>query len=712
MVIAPQPHTGVLSRPRLRPQAPGRVVGFVDLFDGDCKQGKVVGSSSADGVERLGADVERVMGIDHGALRISPLMHAGWGRAHLAYGPYKRTPGLMFAAAVLNGHNTSQWEPLPERMRTRLAQWLKGHGQRSEMPGRAWHWLRYKRKGLMLRRLRWWWRMSRRLTPIDESLGVGWWPVEAPHDPAIGANAFVMHAALGDNGELWVHSNGRLAAVQRGVQNVPIVYATVLRERGAAYYAASLDRAHGMAPYPHFRPLAIDAMDTTPIVYGGVGQATLGQIGFRVDTRVYGTQIGVAERLAEWYSTAHAADALDGAGLLASRQADAGGEWNLVAGAFERSDNGCLGRENGSLALLDASQASGLIHAMLQPAASGATGLVWRFVDRDNYCAVVLASQSLSLSVRRAGQESELALAELSANDGELHSLQLLDDGDEVTVALDGARVLNLPLDDAPAGNGVGFCGDAGACISRFEAHPRSVDFSDLVDLAIPSVAKGGPTVVEDDFDGPAGSDLDGRITGTGGHAWRKEYGLGRFLLDDTGSVRVDASRERPNPGNTAYTIEWPDSEFVDVSIEVTPPGSKRGDGESGRGGVILWQDKDNFFTISMYVDDSYDGASIAIFSHLDGFEEIYDAVWSMVGEKMHWGRPHELRVASDGESMTIYIDGEPVLYRAVSDIYKDKAPISINRVGIAVNWEWGDDTGSRFSHFVARGRSDTHDDH
>jgi hypothetical protein len=108
---------------------------------------------------------------------------------------------------------------------------------------------------------------------------------------------------------------------------------------------------------------------------------------------------------------------------------------------------------------------------------------------------------------------------------------------------------------------------------------------------------------------------------------------------------------------------------------------------------------------VTMYLDDMYDGASIAIFSHLDGFEEIYDAVWSMVAQKIYWGRAHRLRVVFDGMGLLTYIDDEPVLYRAVTDIYKDRGPFAINRVGIAVNWEWGDDTGSEFRNFVARSR-------
>ena len=53
------------------------------------------------------------------------------------------------------------------------------------------------------------------------------------------------------------------------------------------------------------------------------------------------------------------------------------------------------------------------------------------------------------------------------------------------------------------------------------------------------------------------------------------------------------------------------------------------------------------------------------------------------------------------------YVNGEPVLYRALRDVYPEMAPLKINRIGFGVNWEFGDDTGTQFSRFVAkRGRT------
>jgi hypothetical protein len=49
-----------------------------------------------------------------------------------------------------------------------------------------------------------------------------------------------------------------------------------------------------------------------------------------------------------------------------------------------------------------------------------------------------------------------------------------------------------------------------------------------------------------------------------------------------------------------------------------------------------------------------------------------------------------------------IFLNGEPILYRALNDIYPEWKELKINRVGILVNWEWGNDTGSIFQNFIA----------
>ena len=45
-------------------------------------------------------------------------------------------------------------------------------------------------------------------------------------------------------------------------------------------------------------------------------------------------------------------------------------------------------------------------------------------------------------------------------------------------------------------------------------------------------------------------------------------------------------------------------------------------------------------------------------------------------------------------------INDEPVFYRAYRNVYPDLPPFRIRKVGIIANWEFGNDTGSRFERF------------
>lgn len=684
----------------------------MDRFERDVAPGRVIGSTTSEGVTRRGVDAEGVIEVDHGALRIRPMVEQDWGRSLVTYGPFERRPGLMVAAMVLNGHNTGQAEALPEPMKTRLARWLRGHaeGRRSAL-GRAAQWLRYRRKSYFLRKLRIWRHMaSSRARLFDESLAVGWFSSERPSAPADGGNAFVMHAAPADNGELWTSSGGNLLPVARGIQNVPMCYVSVLRSTGAAYYLASVAGAYGAGTYPTFRPYSIDRAADEPVLYAGVHQAALGQIGFRTDTRVYGVQVEQVEALSRWYGTAHAADRLTSSGPIEGVAAEVGGGWTSAMGGIELSEDGAraLGREG--VAVLQPVAATGLVHAVVStPLEGDEAGLAWRYRDASNhYRCTVDHGGMVRVQLILEGVTTELAASRIEEHRPDAaHSLQLTDDGTTLRCAIDGRGAFEKPIDLEHFGDafGVGvWLSGEGARVRDFEAHPLEVDLSGIVALPAPWQESGDRVVVRDDFDGPAG-ELAGRTTTEGERTWRRAFGAGRLLVTGQSSVAVDASIERPNPGSTAYLVDWEHPGFVDVSVDVTPPGTGRGEGERGRGGIVLWQDADNFFTISTWLEDYYDGASIAIFAHLDGFEDIYDAVWSMVGSKIRWGAPYRVRVVSDGLHLMVYIDDEPVLYRAVTDFYSDRGPVRINGVGLAVNWEWGNDTGSTFERFEARTR-------
>ncbi len=93
------------------PQRPalGDVVLHDDFLDVR-KNGKVIGTAATSGQKRFGVDVERVLSIDNGALRIAPLVETGFGRVALSYGPFPKRAGMAFAVYMLNGHNTAQAE--------------------------------------------------------------------------------------------------------------------------------------------------------------------------------------------------------------------------------------------------------------------------------------------------------------------------------------------------------------------------------------------------------------------------------------------------------------------------------------------------------------------------------------------------------------------------------------------------------------------------
>jgi hypothetical protein len=197
--------------------------------------------------------------------------------------------------------------------------------------------------------------------------------------------------------------------------------------------------------------------------------------------------------------------------------------------------------------------------------------------------------------------------------------------------------------------------------------------------------------------------DLDGHPLSDGTGRWRRDLGRGRFELAKGGGVRVVASPASPNPGRTAYTVPWHYPDLADLAVRVAPPGQRRGEGAEGRAGVIFMQDEDNYVIVSTWLSDTYDGTSISSFFHLRGFEELYDAVWSNVGRLVCWGREYELRVDFDGLNFSAGVDGETVLYRSLTDVCPRARRLSIRRVGLVANWEWGNDTGSIFRRFQVR---------
>jgi hypothetical protein len=667
------------------------------------KAGTVIGSRAPGGVSRRGVDRERRIAIDHGALRFQPLLKPGWGRQGIAYGPFAREPGLAFAVAITNGHNTSQRTSIVEGIVRRLWRWVRGPGA-DPVPSRLRALLLGPRKRGLARRINGWLRATRPFyqgPDIDENLAVGWFGAVAPADPTSDGCGFVVHAALGDNGEVWARNGPRCLPAFRGLKNVRVYYLVVLRERGAICYAAAGPDVKTLPEAPMMRPVAIDPYDQGSQVYAGVHQAVLGQIGFRVDTRVHGVKVRLLPELAV-AAPGQIGDALTGDGPLDRP----GLGWRILRGAVRRTDRGACA-EGGALALLERPQQTGLIHAILDRARpEGAAGIVWRQVDAENFWALEIDKAAARLVRTEAGLRRVIATDDErgTALDG-THSIQILDTPDKVGCYIDGAQLFGGWIETAPEARptrvGLWFAEGSAAAWRDFECHPREVSVPAELRFAAPWRRFGSKKLVADRFGG-FGEALDGRSPDVGPDRWRRI--VGRGAVETTGEgARVKASVPAPNPGRTFHAIPWPQHGFADLEAMIQPPGSGRGEKEHCRSGVVFWQDEDNYLSFSVYLSDEYDGASIALFTKRFGFEELYDAVWTMVGDAITWGETFTLRVTFDGDRFVVFVGGEAVMERALTDLYPDDPPLRINQVGLATNWEWGDDTGSIFRRFVAR---------
>ncbi len=684
---------------------------MIDCFSDDRPAGQVIGTQFDEGMTRKGVDREGVLGIDHGALRIQPLVKCGWGRAGIAYGPFQRRNGLTFGAFLTNCHNTSQGEPLPDGFRPRLVRWALG--SETEKPlERMRRWWRGRQKKFMWRRLRQWFRTGLKhlkVPLIDENLAVGWFPSEAPGNPVQQGNSFIMHALGPECGGLWARVGTACQQTIRGLQNVQMYFFVVLRESGAAYYVASIPGVPETSLYPKMRLLAIDPFQADPTVYAGIHQSALGQIGFRVDTRVYRTQVAAIPEFSGWYGSAHGADAFVGDGSLHLSNAEVGGSWTVHGGDFRRTADGLVSRDAVNTAMLKLNSPSGLIHVLVNTTDEPVEGiaLIWRGCDEENFWCFEAGSRQCQLSIKENGNWSRFPATKwhrLAPNG--LNSLQVSDDGENIRLYLNGDLVYATSFSDARlkdgASVGVRITGSTNSVsLKRFEAHPLEIPVPDTFDLGKAWFVKGSRVVISDGFEGSP-AELAGRATPVGARSWKKEIGQGIIQLTGAGAAKVLGSIANPCPGRTAYTVDWTNPDFADVEVRITPPGTQRGSGEKGRGGLIFCQDDRNYITWTVFVDDWY-GTSIAAFFYVDGFEELYDAVWTNVGKRIHWGVPYDFRVVCDGKKFLAFVNGEPVLYRALSDIYPDWEQMAINRVGIVANWEWGNDTGSVFQNFVAK---------
>ncbi|MEB3337192.1 MAG: hypothetical protein VKJ46_07015, partial [Leptolyngbyaceae bacterium] len=426
---------------------------WTDSYTNPQPKKPVIGTRSPSNVLRQGIDLEKTISIDHGALRFQPLIKPGWGRQGIAYGPYARQNGLAFSAFLLNGHNTSQVGDLGQSLQERLRQWIRG-SQRENLGRRLLAWVFSHKNEPLIRRIWRWLHMSKpcfNSPPLDENLAVGWFPQAISSNPLQEGNGFVIRGVGPENGELQVRVGGNLLAAFKGLQNLQVYYIVILREKGAAYYAASIPKAKGLVAYPDLRPIALDSSNDEPTVYAAIHQSVLGQIGFSVDTRVYGVQVQTISELATWYGTAHAADCLQGQGTLQSLAAEVGGNWTLLSGDYGRSPQGLKPLGNHNLAILYPPDPSGLLHVEVDVPETVATfGILWRVQDEHNLWRCQITGNECELAYREQGVWQAIAVAQGQyAAPSTRHALQVVDDGQQFSLYLNGQLLLDRSFTDS-----------------------------------------------------------------------------------------------------------------------------------------------------------------------------------------------------------------------------------------------------------------------
>lgn len=677
---------------------------FREDFSVDRRRGTVVGSpstGSAPSVPRAGADVEGLLGVDGGALRIPPLARPGWGRTAVAYGPYQRRPGLGVAISLLNSHHASEhvepWPPLA----TYLKQVLRGT-QVDALPHRAAHRPRHHARETLARRVRSWFghRRAAGAPDADVNLAVGWLGGPAPTSPTGGGQGLLVRSAHGENGELVAEVGGGRATTQERLLNLPLHVLVVARERGATYWAGSLEGALGLPAAPTLRPLALDAAGDAGELWAGVHQQVAGQVGWSIDSRVRELAVARPDPWAAWWTTAHAADRPAGGAPRHGAEAAMGGRWAVAGG----------------VALLQPAQPAGLVRAR---ARGDGVGLVSRAVGPDDHLVLRLADGAVALTLVEAGVARDLAAGPLPEAAGAGRELQLVDDGCTVRALVDGRLALGPVVVGPAPGHGVGVLltetdADADAvAVDEVEAHPLHLRLPDELSLAVPPVPCGRRVVLDEDFaagDEPP-ADLAGRPTRAGSQ-WQRTIGARPFLVDGGGVLvpppaAPGPARRRgrgrlsaltaPGGERLAYTVPWPEPSLADLTVRIAPPGTERHQGHGSRAGLVFWQDPDTYLMVNTWLDDAYDGTSISSFLRVAGYEDVFDAVWANVGRRVTWGRPFDLRTSFDGDLHTTWVDGEPVLQRRARDVLPRVAPFRVNRVGLLANWEFGQDTGSRF---------------
>ncbi len=662
------------------------------------------GFADASAIDGLVRGAEDVVSVDNDAIRIMPPLTPGWDRAILQFDSVPRQAGQAFAVCMLNGHNTSQAERLPEPFYERMDRWLHGDESHSRLS-------RFKRfrqwpfRQRMKRQFKWWWRLRRSgsLEELEENLAVGFFPLDQVERGYGDAQAFVMHATGPNNGELWVQSAGVSQTVATGVRNVPLYLLVVLRPQGAVYYAAS---SPGTRQFPGFgtvRPLLIDTQGSvgTASASPAVNQSTLGQIGFRTDSRIYGCNARQVDSWSDWYTSAQAAAAFVGTGTLPGQDL-LGNRWQVESGGFRLSEDGLEASAAPARLRVPLAQPNAIVSCRVDARDCAGLAILELWQGDDGHTLYLQCSGQGRLSLVAVSAETTDTLGEAHVG-VEPFDLQIVDRDDVLEIYAAGRKLLTTDLRTLGPARPVFSLEleEAAPRISWLEMHPLALVLPPELSPVDPVLVRPpGPRTLHEDFAGSG--ELKGKTITTGGDVWERIIGTGHIDLEKGGRVR--GTVDQPNPGRTAHAVNWTDPAYASLRMQIAIPGTQIGDKHRCRCGFVFWQDDDNYITTSIWNSPVYEGSSVSSFYTIAGFENLYDAIWTNVGTNAAYGSTVALTATYDNGQLLMTLNDEPVLYRRVSDVYADVQGITLRKVGIVVNWEWGDDTGSGLADFEAFG--------
>ena len=331
----------------------------------------------------------------------------------------------------------------------------------------------------------------------------------------------------------------------------------------------------------------------------------------------------------------------------------------------------------------------------------------WRRLDDANELRCEVRNGAWRLVHRESGEDRELA----SGSGEAVGVLEIVDgeDGHTVRVVVDGVSTPVATSDRSlPPGTGVGVSalGVGPTGLVDLEAHPVHLQAPAPAGLPVPKGVAGRRPVLELDFADDQTGDLQTLRAPTG--PWRRDVGAGTFRVEPERGVVVDATATRPCPGRTIFTVPWPDPSVADLETTIVPPPRSVEATAMSRAGLVFWDDARNHLIVSLWLNDRpahFVGGSVSSFIVLDGHEDVYDAVWTNVSQRIAHGAPVRLRVSFDGDRYLAWLDDELVLWRSISDVYPRAGRFAITRVGLVANWEWGTDTGSAFRRLVGRAR-------